>query len=151
MATEKTASGGETKSTRTLILVGVLVVVAGVVAWQFLGSRPAAIPADDEAGDLMKRLVARLSGFVASEQRIPESLDEINTGGVERTPTKDPWGHPIAYSQSEKGPLDAEIVLRCLGKDGQPETDDDYVAAMKLGNDGYGKLGVSATEDRRGK
>jgi hypothetical protein len=145
------ATEGKSKSPRTLILVGVLVLVAVVVAWQFLGSRPPAIPADDEAGDLMKRVVARLSGFVASEQRIPESLDELNAGGVEKTPTKDPWGHAMAYSQSEKGPLDAEIVLRCLGKDGQPETDDDYVSVMKFGNDGYGKLGVTSTDERRGK
>ncbi len=151
MANQEPPKGSKLLSPRSLALFGVLAAVAAVVAWQYLSARPPGIPPEDAAGDLMKRLVARMSGFVAGEQRIPESLEELNAGGVERTPTGDPWGHPIAYSQHEKGPLDAEVIIRCLGMDGQAETDDDYVSTMQFGDDGYGKLGVTTTQERRGK
>lgn len=128
-----------------LALMGVSVLFVLVMGWQILSAvrnGPPALKPPQLTRDRLQRLTAVISAFVATEQRLPNSIEE----GAGKESTVDGWGHPFTFTPGTEGSKKVSFLIRSSGADGIAENDDDQTSTIRFGNDGYGKLGVESGE-----
>jgi hypothetical protein len=126
-------------SPKVLIVGGVLLVASLGVLYMNFGSSLSAPALDpiEKTRNQLAVLQSEVISFVAREQRVPTSLDEVVTKGDK----SDGWDSPIVLTPGTDGPKKASFTLRSSGKDKAPETPDDWITTVIFADDGYGKLG----------
>jgi general secretion pathway protein G len=136
MPTRKIRSKPRTRRGFTLIevllVLAILVVVAGAVVIN-IGS-----VGDTANKKFAKSEISRLSNFVKTYQLtvgvLPTKLEDLYTQPSDVDPSKwtqildkplsaDPWGRPYEYK-----PNGSKFEIRCLGPDGNSNTEDDIVS-----------------------
>ncbi len=128
-----------------LIGVGVLVALVAFIYLRRAADAPPSLKPDETTSDRLAVIASALTVYVATHQKIPQAIGDLGSA------TKDGWGSAFVLSSQSTGPLKASVSIRSPGPDKAPNTDDDRVLDVQIGDDGYGKLGVASSNTRQGK
>ncbi len=128
------------KKVIVLAILGVSTIV--VIFWNvWLAKGPAGptLPPQSVTRDRLLRLTALVSSFVSNQQRMPESLGELNDPSV----LNDGWKQAFTFTSKVVGKkMDCEI--RSSGADTQSGNEDDQYSQISFGPDPYGGIMVTA-------
>lgn len=129
----------EWSSPKRLAVIGTFIVAGGLVLFLNLSrdNAPARLDPVETTRSRLAKLMAEASSLAVREQRLPDGIPDIVTVPDDA----DGWGRAFVLTTGTEGPKKLSFVIRSSGADGELETNDDWIATVRFGDDGYGKLG----------
>ncbi|MFP4104925.1 MAG: type II secretion system major pseudopilin GspG [Phycisphaerae bacterium] len=124
-----------------LLVVGILVVLAGVVVGVYVNVRPGTMEKlaqtkVDSTADAVEVYALQMGEYPDEEDGLDalitapddeEKAEQWQKGGgpflKDGQIPEDPWGFELKYKRMEEGPV--KFIVYSVGPDGDPETDDD--------------------------
>lgn len=136
------------RQNRLYVLIGGLfLLVALVYVWALKPPPPPPLETGDTEQNDIGIAASKIVEYVREHRNLPTTLAEVDAAFT----WEDSWKQPYVFTPGTAGTLKKSFSLRSVGKDGAPETEDDFVFSVRFGINLYKDVAPELSESTRGK